>query len=116
GVDWHPGGLALVGEGGAELVNLPMGSRVTDADRTAQLLRAFGANDNSVARGARRMDADLRPRATPRTARGGDGDDNVQELAALRHMFGQSLQELRQQSQRNSNELRLVLEAVRQRG
>lgn len=111
GTDWHPGGLALVGEQGAELVNLPTGSRVTDADRTAQLLRGLSANDNSR-RGAPFVAAP----PIPRTARGGDGMDGAQEMASLRHMFGQSLQELRLQSQRNSNELRLVLEAVRQRG
>jgi hypothetical protein len=109
GTDWHPGGLALVGEQGAELVNLPTGSRVTDADRTAQLLRRLSANDNSNSRAPF-----VAAPPTPRTARG--GDDSGQEMASLRHMFGQSLQELRQQSQRNSNELRLVLEAVRQRG
>lgn len=36
----HPGGLALVGEHGPELVNLPRGSAVTPADRTARMARS----------------------------------------------------------------------------
>ena len=38
GTNYHPGGLALVGEEGPELVNLPRGSAVTPAGKTAALL------------------------------------------------------------------------------
>ncbi len=38
GTDFHPGGLALVGEEGPELVNLPRGSSVTPAGKTAAIL------------------------------------------------------------------------------
>lgn len=39
GTDNWPGGLAVVGEHGTELVNLPRGSQVTPADETARMLR-----------------------------------------------------------------------------
>lgn len=39
GTDFAPGGFALVGEQGPELVNLPRGSQVTPADQTRDLLR-----------------------------------------------------------------------------
>lgn len=38
GTDYAPGGLALVGESGPELVRLPRGSAVTPAAQTAQAL------------------------------------------------------------------------------
>jgi hypothetical protein len=38
GTNFHPGGLALVGERGPELANLPRGTAVTPANRTEQLL------------------------------------------------------------------------------
>jgi len=40
GTNWSPGGLAIVGELGPELVNLPTGSQVHTADETRDLLRA----------------------------------------------------------------------------
>ena len=43
GTGFAPGGLALVGERGPELVNLPRGSQVTPADQTA---RALGGETN----------------------------------------------------------------------
>jgi tape measure domain-containing protein len=39
GTDYHPGGLALVGEEGPELVVLPRGAKVLPADVTAQFLQ-----------------------------------------------------------------------------
>jgi hypothetical protein len=44
GTNFAPGGMALVGEQGPELVSLPRGSRVDNASRTAQQLAAAGAN------------------------------------------------------------------------
>lgn len=38
GTSYHPGGTALVGEEGPELVNLPRGSQVYTADQTRELL------------------------------------------------------------------------------
>ena len=46
GTDNAPGGPAMVGEEGAEIVNLPRGSSVTPAHETRDLIRALGANDN----------------------------------------------------------------------
>jgi hypothetical protein len=42
GTNFAPGGLALVGEKGPELVNLPRGSKVTPAGETASLLNNSG--------------------------------------------------------------------------
>ncbi len=38
GTDYHPGGLAVVGEEGPELVNLPRGTSVTPANQTKRML------------------------------------------------------------------------------
>lgn len=43
GTNFAPGGMALVGENGPELVKLPRGARVDNAGRTAQQLAAAGA-------------------------------------------------------------------------
>ncbi len=42
GTDWWAGGPSLVGERGPELVNLPRGSQVIDAERTRRLLAGPG--------------------------------------------------------------------------
>jgi len=42
GTQYAPGGLALVGEQGPELINLPRGSTVTSNNRTNQLLDSMG--------------------------------------------------------------------------
>ncbi len=42
GTDFAPGGIALVGERGPELVNLPRGSQVTPNDRTEKMLGSIG--------------------------------------------------------------------------
>lgn len=44
GTDNAPGGLAMVGERGRELVNLPRGSQVIPNGRTEQMLRAGGGS------------------------------------------------------------------------
>jgi hypothetical protein len=46
GTNFAPGGMALVGESGPELVSLPRGSRVDNASRTAQQLGAVGSEIN----------------------------------------------------------------------
>lgn len=43
GTDWWPGGPSLVGERGPELVNLPRGAQVIDADRTRRMMLGGGA-------------------------------------------------------------------------
>lgn len=44
GTNWHPGGLAILGEEGPELVNLPRGSSVATNAETKALLGARGGN------------------------------------------------------------------------
>jgi hypothetical protein len=46
GTDYHPGGWAMVGEAGPEIVNLPRGSGVKSNAATAALLRGQAANDS----------------------------------------------------------------------
>jgi hypothetical protein len=50
GTDFAPGGLAVVGEEGPELIELPMGSRVHTNQKTMGMLSAAGqvANSNNV--------------------------------------------------------------------
>ena len=43
GTQYAPGGLALVGEQGPELINLPRGSTVTSNSRTNQLFESMGS-------------------------------------------------------------------------
>lgn len=43
GTQYFKGGTALVGEYGAEIVNMPSGSKVTPADKTKQLLKSGNA-------------------------------------------------------------------------
>ena len=46
GTNFAPGGLALVGERGPELVNLPRGSQVVNANRTDRMLSGGGTVNN----------------------------------------------------------------------
>ncbi len=46
GTSFAPGGMALVGERGPELVNLPRGSQVINANRTEQMLSGGGIVNN----------------------------------------------------------------------
>lgn len=48
GTDYHPGGLAVVGEEGPELVNLPRGSQVIPSDRTKDMMQAGRASHHPV--------------------------------------------------------------------
>lgn len=50
GTKFAPGGLALVGEGGPELVNLPRGSQVYTAAQTRAMQRAAAAQNGGGAR------------------------------------------------------------------
>ncbi|NNU66526.1 phage tail tape measure protein [Rhizobium sp. WYCCWR 11152] len=68
GTNYAPGGLAIVGERGPELVNLPQGSQVFNTNRSAQMM---GDNDSA-------------PRQRPHLnvyVQGGSGDEHVRELA-----------------------------------
>jgi hypothetical protein len=49
GTNFAPGGLSIVGERGPELVNLPRGSQVIDAQRTKGMLDRAGRQDATAA-------------------------------------------------------------------
>ncbi|WP_261338667.1 phage tail length tape measure family protein [Rhizobium leguminosarum] len=68
GTNYAPGGMAIVGERGPELVNLPQGSQVFDTNRSAQMMGA--SNDKASA-----------PRKLEVHVHGGSGDEHVRELA-----------------------------------
>ncbi|SDI19362.1 phage tail tape measure protein, TP901 family, core region [Alteribacillus persepolensis] len=51
GTDFHPGGAAIVGEEGPELVNLPRGSQVFTKDETENLLRNTPRDFAAIGRG-----------------------------------------------------------------
>ena len=59
GTQYHTGGLALVGERGPELVNLPSGSRVTSAENTAKLGGQTVVNNFISINGAQKSDEEL---------------------------------------------------------
>lgn len=46
GTNYAPGGIALVGENGPELVNLPRGSQVANAEKTKQVTNSSGGSVN----------------------------------------------------------------------
>ncbi|WSH67106.1 hypothetical protein U8Q05_12120 [Rhizobium ruizarguesonis] len=69
GTHYAPGGMAIVGERGPELVNLPQGSQVFNTNRSAQMMGA--GNDNASAS----------PRKLEVHVHGGSGDEHVRELA-----------------------------------
>nr|WP_318030780.1 phage tail length tape measure family protein [Rhizobium ruizarguesonis] len=69
GTNYAPGGMAIVGERGPELVNLPQGSQVFNTNRSAAMMG--GSNDNSSAS----------PRKLEVHVHGGSGDEHVRELA-----------------------------------
>lgn len=47
GTDFHPGGVALVGEEGPELVNLPRGAQVFTANETRGMMSSPPGNSPS---------------------------------------------------------------------
>ena len=70
GTDFAPGGLALVGEEGPELVNLPRGARVMPADQTARMLGGPQIVQHiNVLPGASRETGEQSARAAGREAR-----------------------------------------------
>ncbi|WEA24022.1 phage tail tip lysozyme [Rhizobium binxianense] len=69
GTNYAPGGLAIVGERGPELVNLPQGSQVFNTNRSAAMMG--GSNDNGP-RQDRKLEVHVH---------GGSGDEHVRELA-----------------------------------
>lgn len=70
GTNYAPGGMAIVGERGPELVNLPQGSQVFNTNRSAQMMG--GSNDNAAASAPRKLEVHVH---------GGSGDEHVRELA-----------------------------------
>lgn len=69
GTNYAPGGMAIVGERGPELVNLPQGSQVFDTNRSSRMMGGNGSgNDNS-------------PRQLVVQVNGGSGDNHIRELA-----------------------------------
>ena len=59
GTQYHTGGLALVGERGPELVNLPRGSSVTTAERTRSMSGANTFNISVNVTGAEKSDEEI---------------------------------------------------------
>lgn len=47
GTDFHPGGIAMVGEKGPEIVSLPRGSKVYTADETKQMITGVGGSPHT---------------------------------------------------------------------
>jgi hypothetical protein len=70
GTNYAPGGMAIVGERGPELVNLPQGSQVFNTNRSAQMMG--GSNDNAASSAPRKLEVHVH---------GGSGDEHVRELA-----------------------------------
>lgn len=70
GTNYAPGGMAIVGERGPELVNLPQGSQVFNTNKTAQMM-GQSANQNS---GGGRPQLHVH-------VYGGSGDDHIRELS-----------------------------------
>jgi len=73
GTDSAPGGLAMVGERGRELVNLPRGSQVVPNHKTEAML-SRAANGNGENSQPSKVDLHV-------TVIGGSGDDHVKNLA-----------------------------------
>jgi uncharacterized protein (TIGR02594 family) len=74
GTDFSPGGVAMVGENGPELVNLPRGSQVVPNHKTEAMLRnAANTNDGGSA-------ASSSPGVLHVHIDGANGDDHVQKL------------------------------------
>ncbi|QIG70412.1 tail tape measure protein [Rhizobium phage RHph_N28_2] len=69
GTNYAPGGLAVVGERGPELVNLPQGSQVFNTNRSAQMMGAGNENGPTS------------PRKLEVHVHGGSGDEHIRELA-----------------------------------
>jgi hypothetical protein len=87
GTDYHPGGAALVGEQGPEIVNLPQGAQVIP-NALMQATLQSGRDDRAARaadRDARRagVDAEREARATARDERQQRRNDRLQGVGAL---------------------------------
>ncbi|ANM12042.1 phage tail length tape measure family protein [Rhizobium sp. N324] len=71
GTEFAPGGLAIVGERGRELVNLPRGSQVVPNHRTENMMAANGNRGGSSQRGPVPLNVNIQ---------GANGDDHVRTL------------------------------------
>ncbi|NEI60909.1 hypothetical protein [Rhizobium leguminosarum] len=71
GTESAPGGLAIVGERGRELVNLPRGSQVVPNHRTESMLAAANGNSAGANRGAIPLHVVIQ---------GANGDEHVRKL------------------------------------
>lgn len=71
GTESSPGGVAMVGERGRELVNLPRGSQVIPNHRTEAILSGSAGNDNSSPQSGGVMQVVIQ---------GASGDDHVRTL------------------------------------
>lgn len=69
GTNYAPGGMAIVGEKGPELVKLPQGAQVFDTNRSARMM---GGNENGGSNQRPQMNV---------IVQGGSGDAHVRELA-----------------------------------
>ncbi|HYE48140.1 MAG TPA: hypothetical protein VEB20_01010, partial [Azospirillaceae bacterium] len=98
GTDFHPGGWAIVGERGRELVNLPRGASVLPSADTDRLLRGQGGSaatngNGEVLRELRRQNAllDEQNRLLRRVATAAEGTaDGTEETAAALKALGVS--------------------------
>ncbi|MEX2739912.1 phage tail length tape measure family protein [Rhizobium mongolense] len=86
GTNYAPGGLAIVGERGPELVNLPQGSQVFNTNKSAQMM---AANSNSGPSGGGMMNVNIQ---------GANGDDHVRTL--VQQGVGEALREYNEQQRR----------------
>lgn len=86
GTNYAPGGLAIVGERGPELVNLPQGSQVFNTNKSQQMM---AANSNSGPSGGGMMNVNIN---------GANGDDHVRIL--VQQGVGEALREYNEQQRR----------------
>ncbi|MHC2298145.1 phage tail tip lysozyme [Rhizobium mongolense] len=86
GTNYAPGGLAIVGERGPELVNLPQGSQVFNTNKSRDMM---AANSNSGLSGGGMMNVNIQ---------GANGDDHVRTL--VQQGVGEALREYNEQQRR----------------
>lgn len=70
GTNYAPGGMAIVGERGPELVNLPQGAQVFNTNKSAQMMKGSGGGQGGSQRPIQNFYLD-----------GARGDDHIRELA-----------------------------------
>jgi hypothetical protein len=69
GTNYAPGGMAIVGERGPELVNLPQGAQVFNTNKSAEMMKGSGGQGGNQ-----------RPQLNV-YVQGGSGDNHIRELA-----------------------------------